>query len=191
MFGPLKKFPRLLQWDGRTRSSRQEEPILRHLTKKHILARLAVVWLTTITVTMLAIWWGVPMRYRVGEVYTHDLRSRVDFTIINHVELANQERLKAEAPKDGKPAAAPPAPGKFVGGEGIFLPAPASMPATVIGNASDRPIFEKYPCGMLLVPRGEAIKDRQHDLLREEHRAYRASLTTKDQWYRGVALFSF
>ena len=112
MFGPLKKFPRLLQWDGRTRSSRQEEPILRHLTKKHILARLAVVWLTTITVTMLAIWWGVPIRYRVGEIYTHDLRSRVDFTIINHVELANQERLRAEVPKDGKPLAPALAPGK-------------------------------------------------------------------------------
>src|SRR2546422_703936 len=27
MFGPLKKLPRLLQWDGRTRSSRQAEPL--------------------------------------------------------------------------------------------------------------------------------------------------------------------
>ena len=46
MFGPLKKLPRLLQWDGRTRSSRQEEPLLRQLANRNILLRLAVVWLT-------------------------------------------------------------------------------------------------------------------------------------------------
>jgi len=188
MFGPLKKIPRLLQWDGRTHSSRQEEPILRLLTKKHILARLAVVWLTTITVTCLSIWWGVPMRYRVGEVYPHDLRSRVDFTIINHVELVNQERMRAEA-KDGKPTPPPATPGKWVGGEGIFLPAPAAKATGVQERNPDRPIFEKYPRGMLLVPRGEAIQDRQHDLLREEHHAYLDSLTNKDHWYRAVALF--
>src|SRR5688572_12892021 len=157
MFGPLKKIPRLMQWDGRTRSSRQEEPLLRQLTKKHTLLRLAVVWLTTMGATALAIWWGTPMHYRAGEVYPHDLRARVDFTVVNHVELINQERRREGVPEK-------PTPG-------------------------DRPVFEKYPRGMLLVPRGEAIGERQLDLLKEEHQAYLESLTTKDHWYRGTSLF--
>src|SRR5262245_34639371 len=92
MFGSLKKLPRLLQWDGRTRSSRHEEPLLRRLADRQILLRLALVWLTTLAVTAFAIWWGVPMRHRVGEISPHDLRARVEFTVVNHVELANQER---------------------------------------------------------------------------------------------------
>lgn len=161
MFGPLKKLPRLLQWDGRTRSSRREEPLLRQLAHKHILVRLAVVWLTTLAVTGLAIWWGIPMRYRIGEVYGHDLRARVEFTVINHVELINQDK------------------------------ATVGTPPVVRENAvhSDRPVLEKYPRGMLLVPRGEPIQERQLDLLKEEHRAYLDSLSSKDHWYRGIALF--
>src|ERR1019366_4092957 len=158
MFGTIKKLPRLLQWNGRTRSSRQEEPLLRQLTKKHILLRLAVVWLTTMTVTALAIAWGTPLPYRQGEIYPHDLRARVDFTVINHVELINQNRQ--------------------------------TDPKSVHEKASytDRPVFERYPAGMLLVPRGEPI-DRQFELLKEEHQAYLESLTAKDHWCRGISLF--
>jgi putative nucleotidyltransferase with HDIG domain len=161
MFGPLKKLPRLLQWDGRTRSSRREEPILRQISHKRALARLAVVWLTTIAVTALAIWWGVPIRYRQGEVYPYDLRARVEFTVINHVELINQETQAAA--KDN-----------VVREKAVH---------------SDRPVLEKYPRGMLLVPRGEAIQERQLDLLKEEHQAYLEGQTSRDHWYRGIALF--
>ena len=42
---------------------------MRQLIKKHILLRLFVVWLTTIAITALTIWWGSPMTYRLGEVY--------------------------------------------------------------------------------------------------------------------------
>ncbi len=161
MFGPLKKLPRLLQWDGRTRSSRQEEPLLKQLAHRRSMTRLAVVWSVTIMVTALAIWWGPPMRYRVGEAYSHDLRARVEFTVINHVELINQER-------------------KPVGDRPVIQE-----------NAvhSDRPVLEKYPRGMLLVPRGEPILERQLDLLKQEHRAYLDSLTSRDYWYRGAAMF--
>ena len=161
MFGPLKKLPRLLQWNGRTRSSRREEPLLRQIAHKHTLARLSVVWFTTLAVTALAIWWGVPMRYRVGEVHPHDLRARVEFTVINHVELINQEKNPV--------------------GEGFVVHEKASH--------SDRPVLEKYPRGMLLVPRGDVIQERQLDLLKEEHQAYLDNLSSKDHWYRGVALF--
>jgi cyclic-di-AMP phosphodiesterase PgpH len=160
MFGPLKKLPRLLQWDGRTRSTRREEPLLRQIAHKRALARLAIVWLTTIAVTVLAIWWGVPLRYRIGEVYPYDLRARVEFTVINHVELINQDMQPS---KDG-----------LVREKAIH---------------SDRPVLEKYPRGMLLVPRGEPIQERQLDLLKEEHQAYLDGLTSRDQWYRGIALF--
>ena len=153
MFGTLsKKLPRLLQWNGRTHSSRHDEPLWRTLTRRHTLARLAVVWFTTLAVTGLAIWWGTPMRYRAGEVYSHDLRARVNFTVVNHVEFVNQD-----------------------GGEKAVH--------------SDRPVFEKYARGILIVPRGEPIQERQLDLLREEHQAYLDTLTSADHWYRGASLF--
>ena len=169
MFGPLKKLPRLLQWDGRTRSTRREEPLLRQIAHKRALLRLTVVWLTTVAVTVLAIGWGMPMRYRIGEVYPHDLRARVDFTVINHVELINQAR----DPAGDRPPTR-------IATDGAVVEKPVH---------SDRPVLEKYPRGMLLVPRGEAIQERQLDLLKEEHQAYIDGLTSRDHWYRGVALF--
>ena len=159
MFGPLKKLPRLLQWNGRTRSSRREAPLLRQLADRQTLLRLGLVWLTTLAVTAFAIWWGVPMRYRAGEIHDFDLRARVDFTVVNHVELVNQDRQHAEDAAREKAA------------------------------YSERPVFEKYPRGMLLVPRGESIQDRQLDLLKEEHQAYLNSLTANNHWSRGVSLF--
>jgi cyclic-di-AMP phosphodiesterase PgpH len=162
MFGQLKKLPRLLQWDGRTRSSRQDVPLLRQLADRKILYRLAVVWLTTLAVTAFASWWGAPMRYRLGESYPYDLRARVDFTVINHVELVNQERHRQE----GDP--------KVVHEHAVH---------------SERPVFEKYPHGMLLAPRGEPIQERQLDLLKEEHQAYLDGVTVREHWSRGVSLF--
>jgi cyclic-di-AMP phosphodiesterase PgpH len=158
MFRALKKLPRLLQWNGRTRSSREEEPILRQLANRQILLRLALVWLTTLAVTAFAIWWGAPLRYRVGEVCRYDLRARVDFTVVNHVELVNQERQRTEAVHE----------------DAVY---------------TNRPVFEKYPRGMLLVPSGQPIQDRQFDLLKEEHQAYLDNLSTADHWSRGVSLF--
>jgi putative nucleotidyltransferase with HDIG domain len=159
MFGTLRKLPRLLQWDGRTHSTRRDEPLWRRLTHRNTLVRLGIVWLTTMVVTAFAIAWGVPMRYRVGEVYSHDLRARVDFTVVNHVELVNQERKRAEDIPQER------------------------------ATYSERPVFEKYPRGMLLVPRGDSIQERQLDLLKEEHQAWLDSLTAADHWSRGTSLF--
>ena len=78
MFGPLKKHPRLGQWNGRRRSSRSDEPMLPMLWQRPVLARLAVVWLTTLAVTALAYAFGPPLPYRVGETYPYDLRVRVE-----------------------------------------------------------------------------------------------------------------
>ncbi|HMC12416.1 MAG TPA: HDIG domain-containing protein, partial [Pirellulaceae bacterium] len=51
------------------------------------------------------------------------------------------------------------------------------------------PVVEKYPQGMLLVPRGQPISERQFGVLEEEHKAYQRSLTGRDQAHRGAALF--
>ncbi len=157
MFGPVKKIPRLGQWKGRKRSTRQDEPMLRRLGQRRVLLRVAVVWLTTVTVTALASWWGPPFPYRLGESYPHDLRARVAFEVVTHVEFV---------PPAG-PAAGP--------GED----------AAVV----ERPVYEKYDRGRLLVPRGQPAGARQLDLLREEHRAYFNSLERQDHWNRCLALF--
>jgi putative nucleotidyltransferase with HDIG domain len=98
LFGAVKRLPRLGQWDGRKRSTRQE-PFFRRLGQRRVLLRLAVVWLTTAAVTALAIWWGEPMPYRRGAIYRHDFRARVDFELVNHVASVTSE------PTGSKPAA--------------------------------------------------------------------------------------
>src|SRR5262245_41065892 len=110
---PSKKTPRLGQWDGRRRSSRQEEPLLRRLGQPAVLVRLGVAWLTAVAVTVLAISWGPPFPYRIGEIYPYDMRARVDFEIVNQVELINLS-------EPGKPAPAPtpPASERDAGGAG-------------------------------------------------------------------------
>jgi putative nucleotidyltransferase with HDIG domain len=50
-------------------------------------------------------------------------------------------------------------------------------------------VVEKYPQGMLLVPRGQPISERQFAVLEEEHKAYQRSLTSRDHAHRSAALF--
>jgi putative nucleotidyltransferase with HDIG domain len=163
MFRILKRLPsRLRQWNGRRRSSRGNEPVLPHFWERSALARLAVVWVTTIAVTLVAFCWGLPFPYRVGQSVPHDLRVRVDFEVVNHVALINQG-----------------------------LPNPRTDPAPVRENAqfTDRPVVEGYPRGMVLVPRDRPISGRQLGLLKQEHRAYEKSLSRMDHAQRGLALF--
>src|SRR5262245_44162457 len=150
--------PRLGQWTGRRRSTRHEEPLLRRLAQPAVLLRLGIVWLTTIAVTVSAIRWGVPLPYRVGEIPQHDLRARVEFELVNHVELVNQLD-------------------------------PQKKPPIEPANVGDRPVLERYPRGMVLVPMGQPIGERQLELLEEEHLAYQSHLTPQDRFHRGVALF--
>lgn len=124
------------------------------------LGRLLVIAVTTLAATWLGYAWGLPFPYRTGEIYAYDLRVRVDFEIINHVELVNLE--------------------------------PTAKPGDVLlekAQFTERPVVEKYPRGMVLVPRGSPIQDRQLELLEEEHRAYQRSLEHGSHIRRGVALF--
>jgi putative nucleotidyltransferase with HDIG domain len=169
MFGPLKKHPRLGQWNGRTRSSRSEEPLLPRLWRRPVMLRLAVVWLTTLAATAIAYAWGPPLPYRVGETCPHDLRVRVDFEILNPVELVNRKEAqriretKGTRPPTGAAEGAPP----------------------------DRQwaVVEPYTTGMLLIQRGQPITDRQLALLQEEHAAYTRSLSRTDRVCRLAGLF--
>src|SRR5712692_6559408 len=80
---PNRKLSRLGQWDGRRRSTRGDEPVLRRLCQRWALARLVPVLVTTALATFLACWWGPPFPYRIGEVYPRDLRVRVYFEMLN------------------------------------------------------------------------------------------------------------
>jgi cyclic-di-AMP phosphodiesterase PgpH len=165
MFGPSKKQSRLSQWNGRRHSSRADEPVLPRVWRRPVVLRLAVVLLTTIAVTAVVYAWGPLLPYRLGEISPHDLRVRVDFEVVNHVELVNQRTRDA-------------------------VPGPSSNP-TLREKASyaERPVVEKYPRGMLLVEGGEPITGRQLALLEEERRAYQHSLGHAARVRRGAALF--
>jgi putative nucleotidyltransferase with HDIG domain len=158
MFGAVKKLPRLGQWNGRKRSTRSE-PFWRRLGQRRVMARVFVVWLTTIAVTLLATWWGEPMPYRLGKVYPHDVSARVDFKVMSHTERVSTSRE--------------PAP-----------PSPVAGPAV-----PPEPPAEAYSKGTLLVPRAQPIQERQLELLRHEHRAFLRDQKTKGRWNRGIALF--
>ncbi len=91
MFSNSKKITRLGQWTGRTRSSRSDEPLLRRVAQRDVLSRLAVVWATTIAVTLLAVAWGPAFPYQAGKIYPYDIKARVDFQVITEPESAGEE----------------------------------------------------------------------------------------------------
>jgi putative nucleotidyltransferase with HDIG domain len=126
--------------------------MLGRLWQRPVLLRLAVVGLTAAAIAGLAWWWGPPFPYRLHASYPYDVRVRVDFDVVNPVELANRN--------EGQPA-----------------------------KPDERPLVEHYPAGMLLIQRGQAITDRQLDLLLEEHRAHVRQLTRHEKLQRGFALF--
>jgi putative nucleotidyltransferase with HDIG domain len=135
-----------------------------------MVVRLGLVWLTTVAVTLIASWWGPPVPYRVGEIYPYDLRARIDFDLVNHVELIKL-RQTSEPPDN--------------------ISKKELRPREVLEKAqyTERPVVESYPQGMILVARGESIQERQLALLNEEHSAFLASLDHYEYLQRGVALF--
>ncbi|MCC6418700.1 MAG: HDIG domain-containing protein [Gemmataceae bacterium] len=168
MFGPLKKLhPRLGQWNGRTRSSRSDEPLLQRLWRKPVLLRLGAVWLTTLTVTALAYSWGPPFPYRIGERYPYDLRVRVDFKVVNQIEQINQKEVRRLEAAGQKP--------------------PAAM--VEFFELGRRDVEERYPRGTILVQRGQTVTERQLSLLEEEHATWARHRGQKERVYRLIALF--
>jgi putative nucleotidyltransferase with HDIG domain len=168
MFATSKKLSRLAQWNGRRRSSRSEVPDLGRLGQPDVLLRLGTVLATMALVTLLAYAWGQGLPYRVGAIQPTDLRARAYFEIVNQAqtEQAREDAVQRLPPsRAGDPAAREEA------------------------RRSVTPVFEKYPEGVLLVPRGQPITEAQRTLLEEEQRAYLRGLTPADHARRGTALF--
>jgi putative nucleotidyltransferase with HDIG domain len=165
------KNPRLSQWNGRRRSSRSEESVLPSLWHKPVLVRLGLVLATVLLVTYVAYVAYVaapPLPYRVGEIFPRSLRVRVAFELVNqpqtdHARDEAVARLPPELSRD--PAAREKA--------------RESVPSVV----------EQFAEGLLLVPRGEPLTERQLTLLEEEHRAYQHSLGSQDHARRALGLF--
>src|SRR5437016_5145482 len=140
MFGPLKKQPRLGQWNGRRRSSRQDEPVLPHLWRRPVLLRLATVLVTAAAVTGLIYSCAPLLPYRVGEVVPRDIRVRVYFEVVNQPQT---ERRREEAVE-------------LSGGDPI---------ARETARLAVPPVVDQYPMGAPLVRRGQPISPRQLGLL--------------------------
>lgn len=168
MFTNPKKNSRLGQWDGRRRSSRSEEPVLPYLWQRPVLLRLAPVLATALVATYLAYQWGPPLPYRVGEIYPRDLRVRVYFELVNQPQT---EHARDEAVENLPP------------------PLREEPQAREAARSAAPPVVEKYSPGMLLVPRGQPITERQLALLEEDHRALERSRAAGDHTRRAAALF--
>lgn len=166
--------PRLLQWNGRKRSTRHDEPIYRRLGQRRVLARLAVVWLTTLVVTLLAIWWGPPFPYRAGEVYAHDLRARVGFEVKSHLGLGPEVQRKATEEEPPQPAGCECQ--RFAAGS---LLVPWGQP---IGETQLHLLKLEHAAYVKSV-RGESEGEPNVALQLD------ASTLQQDDWDRGIALF--
>jgi putative nucleotidyltransferase with HDIG domain len=55
-------------------------------------------------------------------------------------------------------------------------------------NPASGPLVERYPSGMLLIPRGQPITERQLDLLRQEHAAYLRQMPIDEYIQRALSL---
>jgi putative nucleotidyltransferase with HDIG domain len=168
MLGPIKKQPRLGQWDGRRHSSRSERPVLLALGRRPVLLRLTAVLLSVAAATFLAYFWAPPLPYRVGEVCAGDLRSRVAFEVVNQPQTARAredavDRLPPEKRED-----------------------PAACEAARQGVQR---VLDRYPRGTPLVLRGQPITEQQLTLLEEESRLFHRSLTRLDHFRRGLGVF--
>ncbi len=167
MFG-WKKSSRLIQWDGRRRSSRSEEPVLPRLWLRGNLVRLGAVLLTVLSATCMACFcWPTP-GFRVGQMFRYELRSRVYFEVVNQALTQRHrdeavERLPNELRSDAV--------------------------ACEAAKAAEPPVVDRYPAGSLLVPRNHPISESQLALLHQENAAFLASRSLADSVYRTAALF--
>ncbi len=168
MFGPLKRSPRLGQWNGPKRLAPHAFQAFYRLTRGPTLARLGVVLLTVAATTALAAWWGPPLSFRPGEVRGRDLRTRVFFEVVND---AQTQRLRDEAVEK--------------------LPPPLRDDPVACERARQdvAPVFDRYPPGTPLVQAGQPITEAQVALLEEENRAFQRGQGRREGLRRGAGLF--
>jgi cyclic-di-AMP phosphodiesterase PgpH len=168
MFGSNKKTARPIQWDGRRRSSRSDDPVLANLWGRDVLLRIGAVLFTALAATFLAYHYGPPQTYRVGEKCQHELRARVYFEMVNQ---AQTERQRDEAVEQLPPEQR------------------GDPQACDAARHAVPPILDRYPVGTLLVQRGQPISEQQYAVLQEETRAFLHGRGPWDHFRRGTALF--
>jgi cyclic-di-AMP phosphodiesterase PgpH len=162
-----KNASRLLQWNGRRRSSRSGEPILSQLFRKAVLLRLTVVQITALFMTLLASSWGVDASYRIGQTCPHDLRARVYFEVADDIQT-NIRRARAI--------------------ESLHPSQRADLERQREAHQAVQPSVDRFPPGTLLVQRGTPITNQQQQILRSESAAFLAGQSRTDLFRRGVAL---
>jgi hypothetical protein len=169
MFPPASKKPsRIGQWNGRRRSSRCEEPVLPQLWRRAVLLRLAAVLFTALSVTGMAYYWGPTQSHRVGQICQHDLRARVYFEMVDHIQTDRKRDEAVEAL------------------EHHHRSDPNMCERT---RKSVPPIVDRFPPGTLLVQRGQPISDPQFQVLKYETKIHNKSLSRTDHLRRGISLF--
>ncbi|HEY7327258.1 MAG TPA: HDIG domain-containing metalloprotein [Gemmataceae bacterium] len=171
MFGPFKKPSRLSQWNGRRRSSRNDDPSLPNMFCRAVLLRLATVLATVLGATYLAHNWGGLITYRVDEVRPYELRARVAFDIVDEEATAREcdralQNLKPEQQRDPKEL-------------------------DRVRKATPK-VVQPFDVGTLLVARDVPISEKQYELLKAENKAYWDSQGDKDglNWARIQRTFS-
>src|SRR5438067_1047072 len=168
MFSFIKKSSRLGQWNSRRRTSGDDERVLARLGQMSVLLRLAAVGATMLVVAFLAYRAGPPVPYRVGEIYATHLLVRAPFEVVNQPRT---DQARAAAIKEQLSA------------DEVANPVTRERAAQAVA-----PVVDRYETGTALVRRGQPISDAQLILLKEEHRAYLASLSPWDRARRGTAL---
>ena len=98
MFGPLKKLPRLLQWDGRAplRTGRAAIASTRQSANPASARHRLVDDAGGHRVCDLVGRGSGCRSIALAKSIPTTLRARVDFTVVNHISLVNQERQRAE-----------------------------------------------------------------------------------------------
>src|SRR5436190_13733403 len=77
----MKKHSRLGHWTPSPLSTNDQGSRWLVLRDRDARIRLGVVVLATLVLTALAYGWGLPLPYRIGEVWAHDVEARVDFIV--------------------------------------------------------------------------------------------------------------
>ncbi len=162
-----KTASRIVQWNGRRRSSRSDEPVLSQLFRRAVLLRLTVVQITALFMTLLSSSWGVDTSYRVGQACPHDLRARVYFDVVDEIQT-NVRRDKAI--------------------ESLAPEHRSDLNRCREAHLAVSPSVDRFPVGTLLVQRGAPITVQQQQLLKTESAAFLAGQSRTDQFRRGVAL---
>ncbi len=165
MLRPIKKQTRLLQWDGRRRSTRHEEPILPRLGRPGVLIRLFPVLTTVIIATLMISSASTPIPYRIGEVCPRDLRARVYFEVPDEAltESRREEAIEKLSPEDRE-----------------------DPELREQARQSQPPVVKRFPQGAPLIQRGQPLRRDQISLLEQEHRAY---VSSRDRFSRCAAIF--